>query len=445
MLSLSEKSCYMNRIISSLIFILLITDFLHSEPTTISGQVENGNGLTIRLMTYSDQLSYLRETLQTGQIGENGQFSLTADIQNTGYYWLDIDFQQVELFLQPGQTYQVDIQLNDSQLSSSYYDRSGLPYKFVKDDKDRLNFSIQEFNQLYNDFLLDNTLKPGAGSAKTAYETFVRAIEIRFQNAENPYFLDYIRYKTASMQLFLRLKSRENLGQEYIAGNPVLYENLEYVDFFHLYFDKYFLTYGKYMNYNKMYDLINGTATLPEILDSLAVDPALKDLQVRELLLLEGLKELYYSPGFKRGRVLSFVKEINIKSSFPDNTRLAGNLLARFAHLQPGSPAPDFSLVEVQSGKTFQLKDFKGKLLYLAFIDSRLPACQSELGQITEIYNDYKDKVAFVAVSVDKNQNVLKEFIDKAASPWIFLQYDGNIDLLEKYDASTFPLSLSLF
>jgi len=429
----------MNRIFLSLLLILFLSGFVKSEPVSISGNVENGRGMTIRLMTYSDQLSYLRETLQSVQIGEDDLFFLSADIQMTRMCWLDIDFQPVELFLQPGQTYQVDIQLNNEQLSSSYYDRSGLPFKIVQDDKDQLNNSIQEFNELYNDFLLDNNLKPGSGSSRSAYDTFVKAIEFRFQNATNPYFLDYIRYKTASMQLFLRLKSRENLGIEYIAGNPVLYENLEYIDFFHLYYDKYFLSYGKYFNYNKTYDLINEQASLSAILDSLAADPSLKDLQVRELLLLEGLKELYYAPGFKRSIVLSLVKELGMNSNYPDNQRLAANLLARFEHLQPGSPAPGFELSGVNSERTFQLKDFKGKKLYLAFVDSQLPACQSELGLASEFFNDYKDKVSFVAISVDKNMESLKDYIQKSASPWLFLIYDGNIDLLEQYDSSTFP------
>lgn len=429
----------MNRIFLSLIFLLLLPGFVNSEPVGISGTVRNGKGLTIRLMTYSDQLSYLRETLNSAQIGEDEKFFLTAEIDQVRYCWLDIDFQPVELFIQPSQSYEIEIQLIEGQLSTSYYDRGGLPFKIIKDDIDQLNISIQEFNQLYNDFLLDNNLKPGSGSSKTAYETFVRAIEFRFQNAKNRYLLDYTRYKTASMQMFLRLKSRENLGLEYIAGNPVLYENLEYIDFFHLYFDKYFLSYGKYFNYNKTYDLINESATLPAILDSMAVDPALEDLQVREMLLLEGLKELYYAPGFKRSRILFLVKEVEMNSIFAENQRLAKNLQTRFNHLQPGSPAPFFELTDLQSGKPYQLKDFSGKLLYLAFIDSGLPASQSELGLVSEFYNDYKDRVAFVAVSVDKNLEALKDYIRKSGSPWQFLLYGGNIDLLEQYDASTFP------
>ncbi len=85
----------------------------------------------------------------------------------------------------------------------------------------------------------------------------------------NPYFSNYISYKTASMQLFMRLKSRDKIGLEYFAGQPVLYENLEYMDFFHLFFEKYFLTGGKYFSYNKTYDLINGNASSGAIIDSL--------------------------------------------------------------------------------------------------------------------------------------------------------------------------------
>jgi peroxiredoxin len=390
-------------------------------------------------MTYSDQVSYLRETLKSAQMGTDGTFNFSVENNSVKYCWLDIEFQQAELFIQPGQTYEIEIEAKNQSLTTSYYNRAGLPVKIIKDDDDHLNLSIQDFNQLYNDFLLNYADNIRSRSSKATFDTFMKAIDLRFQNNTNPYFRDYIRYKTASMELFMRLKSRDNIGLEYFAGQPVLYENLEYMDFFHLFFEKYFLAGGKYFSYNKAFDLINGNVTSTDILDSLKADPVLTDIGLRELLLLDGLKDLYNVSGFKRNRILFLVDEISKNGSAAESRKLADNLLIRLKRLQPGSPAPDFNLSGVTNKMEYSLSDFSGKFIYLAFFESGNPACQSELGLIRDIYDEYRNKVAFVAISVDKDPGKLAEYLKKADLPWLVLHYGGNLDLLENYDAITFP------
>jgi hypothetical protein len=409
------------------------------DTTTVSGRVINGKGFTIRLMTYSDQVSYSRVTLKSDTIGEDEIFSFSLDINTIKYCWLDLEFQPADIFIQPGQSYELEIELKDLDLTNSYYNRVGLPVKIVKDDDDHLNLSIQDFNQLYNDFMLNYAESMQSKNSKPAYENFINAIELRFQNNHHPFFRDYISYKTASMQLFLRLKSRDNIGMEYITGKPVLYENPEYMDFFHLYFEKYFITGGKYITYNKTYDLVNGDASLQELADSLLADPVLKDPEVRELLILDGFKDLYNISGFKRTRITALISDMAVNGTTDKIRILAGNLLTRLKRLQPGSQAPDFSLQAVNSGKTYNLADFSDKLLYLAFFDSGNPASQSELGLAADFYEDYKERVAFVAVSVDKDLLQLNSYMTRAELPWLVLHYNGNLNLLEDFDANTFP------
>lgn len=427
---------------SIIIFIILlfISSILSaSDTTTITGRVINGKGYTIRLMAYNDQVSYTRVTLQDAKIGDDERFMFSILIDTLKYCWLDVEFQQAELFIQPGQSYDVEIELKDASLSGSYYNRSGLPIKFLTDDSDHLNQSIQDFNQLYNDFLLDYAQSMQSRNSKTAYDNFMNAIDLRFQNNQHPFFRDYITYKTASMQLFMRLKSRDNIGLEYIAGKPVLYENPEYMDFFHLFFEKYFITGGKYFTFNKAYDMVNGDATFTVLSDSLRADPVLRDPEVRELLILDGLKDLYNISGFKRNRIIALITEVTLKGSSNESRMLAVNLLTRLKRLQPGSPAPGFTLPGINSDKNYTLSDFSGKMLYLAFFDSGNPASQSELGLAADFYEDYKDKVAFVAVSVDKDLTQLKAYLGRAELPWLVLHYNGNLELLEDFDANTFP------
>jgi peroxiredoxin len=429
----------MKKISAVIILILLFGLTLRAETSVVSGKIINGRGLTIRLMTYSDQVSYLRKTLASAQIGDDGLFNFIVENNTTKYVWLDLEFQQAELFIQPGQSYEIEIELKNLATSNAYYNRTSLPIKIVTDDAENLNLYIQDFNELYNDFMLNYAENVRSRSSVSTFDTFIKAINLRFQNAQNPYFLEYIRYKTASMQLFLRLKSRDNIGLEYFTDQPVLFENIEYMDFFHLYFEKYFLAGGKYFNYNKTSDLINGTASSAAILDSLRADPVLKDAELRELLLLDGLKDLYNVAGFNRNRIILLADEVYMNSNFGEIRQVATNVLARMKRLQPGSPAPDFDLTGFEDGNRYRLSDFKGKYVYLAFFESGNPACQSELGLITDLYKEFQNKVDFVAISVDKDRAKLADYLDKAELPWLVLLYDGNLELLENYDAILYP------
>jgi hypothetical protein len=272
-----------------------------------------------------------------------------------------------------------------------------------------------------------------------SFEAFRKAVQIRFQNADNTYLQSYIRYKAASMQMFLRIKGRDKLGLEFISGQPVLYENVEYNDFFHLFFEKYFIAGSKYFSFNKTFDLVNGPYPASAILDSLKVDPVLNDLQTRELLLISGLAELAQAQGFKKERVRQLIGELAAGAGFPENREIASNLLARIDRLQPGTPAPPLEGIDVLSSQKLTLDDFRGKKLYLAFFESQNPASQSELDLGGELIAKYGDRVNFIAVSVDKDLQKLRDYIRTSETKWRVVLHDGNPGSLEEYDATTFP------
>lgn len=410
-----------------------------ADVTFVTGKVNGGQGLVIRLMSYADQVTYLRKTLDSETIGEDGSFRLKADLQKTIYAWIDIEFRQSDIYIQPGKLYEVEIDLSRSSLSTSYYDRSPLPMTILTDDPDHLNIYIRDFNSLYNDFMLNYAANMRASGSSGAYNAFRTAIDMRFKNAQNPYFLDYVKYKSASVEMFLRLKSRDKAGLEYLTGQPLALENVEYMDYFNLFFEKYFISGSKYFSYNKTYDMINGGAGLEAFIDSLDADPVLHDIGLKELLLLSGLKELYQVSGFNRERIIGLVKGLSETAVSPELRNIASDVLQQFQRLKPGSAAPDFRLPAVEGGRDYTLADFRGKYVYLAFFDSRNPASQAELAMIGGLYKDFKDKVNFVAISVDRDPAVIAGNPNIPPGTWQVLYYNKDLDLLERYDAIAYP------
>lgn len=77
-----------------------------------------------------------------------------------------------------------------------------------------------------------------------------------------------------------------------------------------------------------------------------------------------------------------------------------------------------------------ELGDFKGKPVFLNFWGTWCPPCIAEMPSIQDLYDEYKDKVAFVLISressavvqsfMEKNQYTLPAFSLKSSIPAIF-------------------------
>ncbi len=78
-----------------------------------------------------------------------------------------------------------------------------------------------------------------------------------------------------------------------------------------------------------------------------------------------------------------------------------------------GQKAPDFQLV-TETGKTITTKSFGGKLLVLNFWATWCPPCVEETPSLNEMARQMAPQgVVVVAVSVDRNANAYKAFLQR--------------------------------
>jgi thiol-disulfide isomerase/thioredoxin len=72
----------------------------------------------------------------------------------------------------------------------------------------------------------------------------------------------------------------------------------------------------------------------------------------------------------------------------------------------------DLRFKEVDGFKEFSLKDFKCKPVFLNFWATWCPPCIAEMPSIQELYNEYKEDVAFIFIS-NESAGVIKAFMKK--------------------------------
>ena len=78
-----------------------------------------------------------------------------------------------------------------------------------------------------------------------------------------------------------------------------------------------------------------------------------------------------------------------------------------------GDSAPEFNL-KADNGRTVSLPDFGGKILVLNFWATWCPPCVEETPSLSRFAAQYADKgVVVLAVSVDRDANAYRKFLDK--------------------------------
>ncbi|NVO04389.1 MAG: TlpA family protein disulfide reductase, partial [Bacteroidetes bacterium] len=184
---------------------------------------------------------------------------------------------------------------------------------------------------------------------------------------------------------------------------------------------------------------INLNKNYTALLDSLGKDSILLNEVLRETVLAKGLGELYKLNSFDKKNIIFMLSEISKKTKFPEISIIASNLVYNLTKLEPGTIAPSFSLPDINNLK-YSLSDFKGKYVYLNFFTTNNLPCISEFQLMNQLKIDFGKDIEIISISVDKEILKLDYYLEKKSFNWLFLHFNNDYDLLEKYEAKSYPL-----
>lgn len=427
-----------------LLLSLILFPFLsQATPVKISGVAPGAEGKRIELITISDFISLTEKISTYGMIDSLGAFALTIDLDQTVYAILSIDFHRAELFLQPAQNYSIKIARMDYkelQDVNPFIQSAKLDVSFESFNPDDINSLIGDFSVKYNDFLLKNFNALYRDRNRAILDTFMTHTHAAYAKVTDVYFKNYITYKLASLVQLTQSMNQAQIGKRYFADAPILYQNIEYMDFFNEYFSKYLTATSRALKFIDYKTILDSQDPYKGMMKALEADTILRKVQLRELVLLKGLLEMYNSPNYEKGKVLVVMKAIQENTKFPENKVVANGIVHMLTKLLPGSPAPDFKLLALGQ-KEVTMADFRGKLVVLNFWTTYCQGCISEMDKMKSLYDKYKDRVNFVSISADKDYWKTDYFISlKKDFVWNFLHIGTDYNLIKEYDVRSYPL-----
>ena len=95
-------------------------------------------------------------------------------------------------------------------------------------------------------------------------------------------------------------------------------------------------------------------------------------------------------------------------------------LQAKYDKFNPGKDAPDFETTDYEDGKTYTLKDFRGKALMIDCWATWCGPCMAEMPYYAKVVEHFKNdnRIEFIAISFDSDKKRLDKELKENAHPW---------------------------
>jgi peroxiredoxin len=426
-----------------LVFILLMPFISQSQQVKITGTAAGAEGKRIEVITLSDLITFGEKTITGSIVDSTGDFSLTFNLEETIYANLSIDFHRVELFIQPGKSYNFNISpmnYNEMKEINPFLQSAKLEIEFRKDDSSELNSLIQSFDSLYNAFLLQNFNALYRDRNKMKLDSFRMKVVTTYSEIKDPYFVNYGKYKIASLVQLCQSMNQAEIGRMYFTSAPILYANTEYMDFFNQYFSRYLTATCRSLKFTDYNTILNGPESYKRMMKALEADSTLRKVQLRELVMIKGLMEMFNTAGYNQEKIIALLGSVADESKFPQNQQIARNMIRELTKLRVGTAAPGFKLKNKMQ-KEVTLADFKGKPVVLNFWTTYCQGCITEMDRMKPIYDKFSDQVSFISISADKEFSKMLFFVNlKTDFVWNFLHIGDNYNLLKEYNVKSYPL-----
>lgn len=420
----------------TILFVLLSLSAL-SQNVTINGIATGQAGKLVRVIVYADQFSNLEHTIAETKTNGLGDFFMQFEVDHTKFAFMALGLEKGEFYLTPGASYNFNIPVDTISGKGSIFDRLPLNFTIEADDGD-VQQAIGDFNIAYNDFIYNNIKSIYRSKDKSVVMQFVNEMHEKYTDDKPGYVSNYVRYSLAQLLWLSRKENDRQILENYFVNNPVLYNNIQYTDFFKEFFKNYF-TSEKIYTYEELILAINNHESF-EIVDSLlARDEQLAlDSRVREIAAMFLLSRNYHNRDVNKKRVILKLKDIAGNSDFIENRLIAENYIIKLQELQNGSKAPGFTLTDANES-SISLNDFKGRFVLLSFVKENCNICDFYMQLLNDIRKQNEEKFDILTIVAGNEFNRLAGFAQKRGYKWPILKAGDNILLLEAYNVRAYP------
>lgn len=419
-----------------------------AEKVTISGVATGYEGKSVSIITFKDFLSMARQVIAKTAVEKDGKFIITAEVEKIEYALVKIGSVSSIIYLQPGGNYSISFPLPDANTARSLDETKVEMYFDSIADYD-INNLIIDFDYRYDYFVSKNMLILHKPEFKLHLDTFKQKITRVYKEIKVPFFIDYVYYSTAMLELMGdmengQMMAKASVYEQYIRGRKIEYQHDKYMQLFNEFYAEPLSNLSPEINENILV-AVNEKASMKLLFNAIEKNSFTSNQNVRELIIIKGLMENYYNKEFDPKNVLVILDSIANHGISEENKKVAASVYKKLTSLNNGFDAPDFKLTTLK-GDTISLSQFKGKFVYLSFWTTWNTTSVSELKLYPGYRTRYKDEkrgidpIVYISVNMDEKKSDFVDFMKKHPEyDWYFLDGHSDNEILDLYQIKSLP------
>jgi len=422
-----------------IIFFLLLSSSAFAQTVTISGMAPSYVGNEIEVYEIEDYFSNTERLITSTTVEADSTFSLKFKNPSTRKVIIKGMNNKGHLYVQPEAKYNIFVPEKDK---FDPYRPTGNPIEisFFGLDSTDINYKILGFQRWMDRFIgynfhlrgYDNTL------FDERLETFKTNVEKAYASDTSEFLKTYVRFSVASLDNIEHGAARNRYEKHdfYIKHTKVQYQNDAYMKYISDYYQEMIPRLADETNQGVYLGVLKSSPSV--IMNALGREYTLINRRIREMVMIKSLADEYHSADFPQTNILTILDSVAEHSLFEANAIIAKNMRNRLTELVPGAKAPDFVLAQ-QGIPTKTLFSYKGRYLYLHFIDPNNQESIKELDLLKAAHEKYKDYVQFVTIYRDVD-DVNAEPLGKVQQlPWDVYGIATGNSLWKNYRIEAFP------
>jgi hypothetical protein len=408
------------------------------QVVTITGFAPTYVGAKIEFNEIEDYISMQEATMASTTVQADSTFSVSFYLKETQQIIIRGKKNRTFIYVQPGGVY--DLYLPDKDAYEPYRPNgNNVEVTFFSLDTTDINYKILRFQRWLDNFIGNNyhlrSHKPIEFAKKVdEFKDFAEATYAA--DSTDIYFKTFIRYSIAAMDNIQYAADRNRYEKHdfYLKNFPVSYKNDAYMGYLNSFYTKMMPRLSMETNNRVYLGVLKSSPTL--VMRALGDEYTMINIRIREIVMIKALSEAYYDGDLPQTNVMTILDSVANHSLFEANGIIAKNMIRRLTELVPGGKAPDFALKS--SDGTFKTRsDFKGKHVYIHFMDPLGQKSAIEIDPLVKLYQTYKDDIRFITVYPSREDEKSKEVLAKI--PWEKFAIDENASILKAYKVETFP------
>jgi len=425
------------------IFLILIIVTSYSQNVIVKGKSEEYANQTLRLMKYSDMITFTQEEIASTKVDKDGNFEFNFLLKETTFCFINLDILKGFIVIEPSAEYTISLPKKTTKTSEEelnpYYKPQEFYFTIDTTDKGELNYNLRKFDSLYNSALLQIFKTSYAKYKKSKVDSLVFTIDSLFLDIDNQYFNNYKEYRYASIRKSAYLRDKEIAIKKYFIDKEILYNNPAYMDLFSDIFDKIFST----SSYLADWDIIRlsiAKESFNGIDKALSTKDLFSDKDFRHLVIIKGLFDLYYSNSADKENILAVLDSMQSFAG-KENKVIINNFWKSATSLLENYKVPVFELPD-KDNNLVNLNDFEGSFVYLSFFHPDSYVCKKQVEALEKLYSYNADLLKIVTIFVADSPQKMNDFITENKCNWTFLYYNKDIQLLKDYNILVYPTYL---